>query len=507
MNAGRTTQQRREPAETPDAVMVPGPAGWPVSVAETHIGIVFLVGTRAYKMKKPVRNGFLDFRGREARLRACRREIELNRRLSPDVYLGISDVNDVDGNLCEHLVVMRRMPAERRLSTLVRQGVPLESTIVDLAHQMAAFHRTANRSERISAAGTRAALAGRWEDSFEQVQPYRSSFGAGVLEEIERRTREFLAGRGPLFASRIQAGRIVDGHGDLLADDIFCLDDGPRILDCLEFDDELRYIDGLDDIAFLAMDLERLGAPDLADLLVSSYSGASGDPAPRAVVEHYLAYRAFVRAKVAVLRAAQGDPDALRRAGRDAALTVDHLRRGEVRLVLVGGLPGTGKTTVATAVAERLGATVLSTDRIRVEMFGPSTPGPAAPGYGVGRYRPEQVDRVYSEMLRRAAESLGMGRTVVLDASWTTAAHRTEAVALARTAISRAIAVECVLPTDVAASRLRARHGSLSEADPGVAEKMAASHNPWPEAFKIETIKSQDVVVSQIVDLVTAAEE
>ena len=122
--------------------------------------------------------------------------------------------------------------------------------------------------------------------------------------------REFLAGREQLFAQRISQGRIVDGHGDLICDDIFCLDDGPRILDCLDFDDRLRYVDGLDDICFLAMDLERLGASDLAGLLVRMYADFAGDPAPPALRHHYIAYRAFVRVKVDCLRHTQGDASA-----------------------------------------------------------------------------------------------------------------------------------------------------------------------------------------------------
>ena len=109
--------------------------------------------------------------------------------------------------------------------------------------------------------------------------------------------------RDPLFAARAQAGRIVDGHGDLLADDIFCLDDGPRILDCLDFDDRLRWVDGLDDAAFLAMDLERLGAPELAEQFTGWYAEYSGDPAPTSLRHHYAAYRSLVRAKVDFLRA------------------------------------------------------------------------------------------------------------------------------------------------------------------------------------------------------------
>ena len=175
-----------------------------------------------------------------------------------------------------------------------------------------------------------------------------------------------------MSAARAQAGRIVDGHGDLLADDIFCLDDGPRILDCLDFDDRLRWVDGLDDAAFLAMDLERLGAPGLAEQFTGWYAEYSGDPAPTSLRHHYTAYRSLVRAKVDFLRAIQGDPEAAAVARQLLGMALKHLRAAVVTLVMVGGLPGTGKSALSAAIAGRFGFTALSSDQIRKELAGVS---------------------------------------------------------------------------------------------------------------------------------------
>ena len=167
------------------------------------------------------------------------------------------------------------------------------------------------------------------------------------------------------------------GHGDLIADDIFGLDDGPRILDCLEFDDRLRWLDGLDDAAFLATDLERLGAPELAEQFLAAYAEYSGDPAPVSLRHHYVAYRAFVRVKVACLRAGQGDPAGGFEARHLAEVGLRHLRAGAVSLVLVGGLPGTGKSALAGAAADQRGVTLLSSDRVRKELAAcPPIPAP-----------------------------------------------------------------------------------------------------------------------------------
>jgi uncharacterized protein len=474
-----------EPATDPPKTT--GKQDW-TSVRQTHIGAVFLVGEFAYKLKKPVDFGFLDFTSRERREQVCHREVALNRRLAPDVYLGVADVTGPDGKICDHLVVMRRMPDERRLSTLVREGAPLPDTIRSVARMMAHFHGGAERGPAITEQGSRDAIRRRWRDSFRQVRPFHGQvIDAQVGAEIERRTEEFLAGREALFDRRMSTGRIVDGHGDLLADDVFCLDDGPRVLDCLEFDDKLRAVDGLDDIAFLAMDLERLGAPELGELLFEQYTSFSGDPAPPALRHHYVAYRAFVRVKVACLRYAQGDDSAAQLARDHADITLRHLRLGEVRLVLVGGLPASGKSTLAGALADRLGATVLRSDRIRKELAGIAPDKSAAADYEQGLYDPAHTHRTYAELNRRATELLALGETVVLDASWNSAERRDEAAATAADTHSRLVPLRCWAPEATTAMRLAQRTGSISDATPEIARHMATNANPWPDAHTIFT--------------------
>jgi uncharacterized protein len=460
--------------------------------AETHSGLVFFVGDRAYKLKKDVDLGFLDFTSREKRLAACRREVELNRRLSPDVYLGVADVLDVSGEPCEHLVVMRRMPADRRLSTLVIEGAPVQQALGDLASMIARFHATAERSPEADRAAGCEALAGRWSTNTAGLAPFAERvFDASTIDAVGAQARRYLAGREPLFEARVAAGRARDGHGDLLADDIFVLDDGPRVLDCLEFDDALRLDDVLADVAFLAMDLERLGRADLAEGFLAAYRTASGDTWPASLAHHHVAYRAQVRAKVSAIRADQGVPHSAEKAQALLRLALAHLQAGQVRLVLVGGLPGTGKSTLACSIGEVSGAVVLRSDVARKGFAGLAPDQWAGAGYGRGIYTPDTTAAVYGELMRRAEHALRRGEIVVLDASWTDEAVRADARRVAEETASDVIELRCVAPAEVAAARLTARAaagGDASDADATIAAAMAAIADPWPESIALDTV-------------------
>ena len=471
---------------------------------ESHSAVVFLVGDRAFKLKKPVDLGFLDFSSPARRLRACQRELDLNRRLAPDVYLGISDLNDVDGKPLEHLLVMRRMPAARRLATLVTTGNvsgggppdELAGDLALLASVVASFHRSAVRNPEVDACGTRDAVAGRWEANLTETRPYVGSWlDADAHADVSRLSRRYLAGRVALFEERIREGRVVDGHGDLLAEDIFLLGDGPRILDCLEFDDRLRYLDAIDDVACLVMDLEHLGAREAGQLLLAAYLEAGGDRPPDSLVHHYIAYRAFMRAKVACLPGTSGH-------GRHPASTLlelarRHLDDGRVRLLLVGGPPGTGKSTTSSMLAPGLDAVVLSSDAVRKELAGVTADTPMPAAYLDGIYAPEWSARTYDELLRRARRQLELGRSVILDASWSDADHRAAAARLAELTSSDLDQLCCVVSDELGDERVRSR-SSGSDADTRIAAEIRARFAPWPEAAAVDTSLPAEEVVTRL---------
>src|SRR5699024_6595117 len=241
----------------------PDPTPEPQMV-ETHTAHLILLGDHAYKLKKAIDLGFVDQRDREQRLAICRREVELNRRIAPDVYEGVIDIIDENGELADHMVKMRRMPDERRLSKVIGRGEDVGSALGEIAQLVSELHAASEPDPEHDRLGHRDSVRQRWSEGFVQLRDLVSEPVASQMREMERLADRYLAGRAPLFDRRVAEGRIRDGHGDLQADDIFLLEDGPRILDCLEFGDEYRWGDVLSDVAFLAMDLERLGRPDLA---------------------------------------------------------------------------------------------------------------------------------------------------------------------------------------------------------------------------------------------------
>ena len=498
-------------------------------LVETHASVLVFLADHVYKVKKTQDLGFADFRSLEARRAACHEEVELNRRLAPDVYLGVYDVTGPDGQPCEAMVAMRRLPDSRRLARLVRRGYSVDDHLRQLARKLAAFHTACEPTAATAAAGETAALRGLWRSGLAALHRFVPAVLNGQdLADLEHDAFRYLAGREDLFRQRQDRGYVRDGHGDLLAEDIFCLDDGPRVLDCLDFDPLLRYGDVLADVAFLAMDLERLGRPDLARRFLDWYQEFSGISWPPSLEHYYIAYRAFVRCKVACLRWQQGDEGAALEARELCTLAARHLRRASVRLVLIGGLPGSGKSTLAQAlVASVPDWALLRSDVVRREMLAdPSRPrrrarrqqGPlhaAGPGGGVpgdvpACPQPASAGDVGGD--RRVLDVGGAARGG--GAAGRGDLRRPRRVALPGAAHGRRRAdgaAGCGLGLGgEGAARQRRTRGAAggaaadpdpSEAGPPVYAALAASQDPWPTAVTVPTNR----VFAEALDIAEAA--
>jgi len=278
-----------------------------VEAVETHMSWVFLTDTHAYKLKKPVRYPYLDFSTAEARRLDCEEEVRLNRRLATEVYLGVMPlVRDAEGRLSlggagetvDWLVRMRRLPADRMLDHLLRGGAVEETEIGRLARRLARFYAAA-AAEAIAPAAYRQSLAGRIEDNLRELASPEFGLAPVLLEHLAHLQSGFLQAHTEWFDARVRQGRIVEGHGDLRPEHV-CLLAEPVVIDCLEFKREFRILDPADELGYLALECERLHAPQVGRWLLEAYREASGDAPPEALIHFYQSCRAVLRAKLAL---------------------------------------------------------------------------------------------------------------------------------------------------------------------------------------------------------------
>lgn len=482
---------------------------------ETHAGVVLLLGEFAFKFKKPVRFEFLDFSTPEKRRSALERELELNRRIAPEVYLGVAELSTEEGRPPEPVLVMRRLPSYQSLESRAVRGEDLRSCLTDLAAKLAEFHASCRSSAEDSVVGNAAkpeALSRLWEENLSVWRRHSPNvLEEEVVEGCATCARDFLEGRHRLLQERIESGQVRDAHGDLLAADVFCTDSGPEVLDCIEFSDALRYCDVASEAAFLAMDLERLGRQDAARHFLIEYAKRWQGGLPPSLVDHYVAYRASVRAKVALLSFEQGKESKAEEAQELATICERHARRAIPALVLIGGLPGTGKSTLAKRVASsdelaqamsgRPRFEVVRSDVVRKELAGLLPQASSGAGMFQGIYTSEFTDRTYQAMVSYAEELLERGRSVVLDATWSQVAHRQLAREVARRTRSRVVELCLTAPEPVLAGRLRRRsetENDVSEADETVMREIARRFEPWPEALEIDATQGVDTTIRRL---------
>jgi len=446
---------------------------------ETHISVVFLTGDVVYKLKKPIDFGFLDYTGLETRRRMCEREVDLNRRLSSGVYLGVVPLSRGNGEFCfgdggevvEYAVKMKQLPDDASLASLIVSGRVHQDEMPRLGRRLAEFYDTAGRGEQIDRYGGPEVIELNTEENYRQLAPFVGSLvGRERFDFVMESSRGFFRDRSHLFRNRVAEGRICDGHGDLRAEHVYFLD-RIQVIDCVEFSDRLRYGDTAVDLAFLHMDVERLGRPDLSLAMLSGYTESSGDYGIYTLLDFYSCYRAVVKMKISCLSAAglgEGPRRHLmqKRAGQYLDLAFRYaVQFARPTLYILCGLPGTGKSTYAKRLHHILDIAVLRSDEVRRELPEYSAHRGPVP-FGTEIYRPEMRGRVYSRLLSTAQEELKNGRSVILDATFSRRKWRKEAVMLAEDLDVNILFLECVSSHDTVLERLgRRREGGDSQSD------------------------------------------
>lgn len=484
-----------------------------VQIVQTHLSIVCIAGELVYKLKKPLRLPFVDFSTHELRHQACLDEVRLNRRLCPDVYLGVVALRrHADGRvrfddlptgpvqfptsppteaaepataIVESAVLMRRLPQDKMLDERLARGTVPPAAIAALAHQLAAFHAAADSSPTTRRLGAPERLLAYAAANFAELgQLPLAAALQPLLPAVARASAAAFAALAPHLQRRAAAGRVRDGHGDLHARNI-CMVEPPAIYDCIEFNAELRCGDVATDLAFLAMDLRYRGHPQLATTLVREYQAASGDHELPELLPPLLAYRAMVRAKVAAIAASASE---LTSAAREQSTTSVHrhlalaaallLEPGKPRWLVLCGPPACGKSSLASALTDWTGWPVVATDLVRKQLFG------RAPHerLDAAHYTLAATAQTYAATLSQAHAATTAGAAVVLlDGNFPDRERRAQAATAAHRAGAALHVVHLDIDLPTALARARAREldqDRISDADAAITATRYATFEP-----------------------------
>ena len=400
---------------------------------QTHASHVFLVPPYVYKVKKPVNFGFLDFSTLDKRRFYCEREVELNRRLC-DAYLGVEAISvrngDLifgrDGEIVEYAVKMRELPEEYFLKNLLIRSEVTLADLLRIIDKLVEFYKGQTAKEEIIQYGSPDRVKANIDDNLSLTERFvGKTISIAAHKTIKLYNSLFFQKKVNFFRERMEKGFVKDCHGDLHLEHINLNPRGICIYDCIEFNDRFRYIDIASDIAFLAMDLDFNGFPDLAKFFVSEVSRRMNDRSIYEVLDFYKCYRAYVRGKVESLRSDEKEmPDGERRASVTRAkkyfsLALRYALFGSgPALLVIFGLIGTGKSTVADLLSKELSCEVVSSDRARKEIMGMAPTERRYDGFDKGIYTKEVTEKTYRELLTRGEKIVKSGEIAILDASF-----------------------------------------------------------------------------------------
>ena len=449
-----------------------------VELEQTQMSFVFLADNYVYKVKKPVNLGYLDYTTLEKRKFYCYKEVKLNRRLCPDVYLGVVSITQHRGNffignqgkVIEYAVKMRRLPRELMMDVLLAGNRVSDEMITRLAEKLAVFHQQAETNRRIDAFGQPDTISQNTEENFSQTEKYfGKTISSRQYQQIKDYTRSFIRENTSLLQKRIKEGRIRDCHGDLHTAHV-CFKNGICIYDCIEFNDRFRYGDVASEVAFLVMDLDHHGRADLGRGFVSAYVALSQDRELKKLLNFYRCYRAYVRGKVTSFKLDDPyiTPDEQRQTLEVAASYFDLAHsyvKSVTSLFITAGLVGSGKTALAQALAKRLALVVIASDVTRKRLASIPETEHRFEEFNAGIYSPEFSRMTYDTMLAEARNILSEGGSVIIDASFIKSEQRLKAKSLAQEMKACFFIVECTLEEELTHKRLAQRLEQGSNSD------------------------------------------
>jgi uncharacterized protein len=464
---------------------------------ETHASWVILTGAFAYKIKKPVNLGFLDFSTLEKRRFCCEEELRLNRRLAPEMYLGLAPVFGPPeqpkwtgkGQAIEYAVKMAQFPQEAQLDQTLARGALQPRQIDAFACLIARFHQQIAVAGADPDYGNPDYIRRPVLDNFLQIRKHIPE-GKMIepLAELEDWTQAGLNALEPVFVRRKSEGWIRECHGDLHLRNLAWINDAPVVFDCLEFNPNLRWIDVISDAAFLVMDLRDRRRPQLAQRFLNLYLEQTGDYCGLRVLPFYLTYRALVRAKVNAIRARQPGISKSQQIASESDFC-DYLKlakryagTGSPQLILTHGLSASGKSTLTQSILEHLDAIRIRSDVERKRLHGlkPEADGHAVIGEGI--YTDDATERTYTRLVELAGKIMEAGYSVIVDAAFLKSDQRLRFQQLAAAKQVPFRILECMASPETLRRRIIERRKDASDADLAVLEHQLRNREPLSES-------------------------
>lgn len=491
-----------------------------LDLIETHISWVILTGDFAYKIKKPVNFGFLDFSTLEKRHGFCKQELTLNRRLAPDIYLAVTPITGTpekphisgNGEAIEYAVKMVQFPQSAQLDNMLANGELNTGHIDSVAKMIADFHQRSPRADTSMFYGDSEMVYQPVEGNFTQINEHLDTTEyTDILASLSRWFDAEFKKLDSVFEQRKHDGFVRECHGDMHLRNLVWFKNHATAFDCIEFNETLRWIDVISEIAFLVMDLQDRKQQQLANHFLNTYLEISGDYAGLSVMPFYLGYRAMVRAKVNVLRLDQKD---IERSEKENSITefesylelaMSYIQPPEPKLIIMRGLSASGKSTVSQQLLDNLGAIRIRSDIERKRMFGVKPTDSTTEAVETGIYSPQSSQQTYDRLVELSSLAIAAGYSVIIDAAFLKYEQRKPFQQLAKSLNMSYIIIEVTAPDEVLRQRIQERTNDVSDADLTVLEHQLANFQPLDESERCMTVSvdttellSLDILIDKI---------
>ncbi|MGF1537070.1 MAG: AAA family ATPase [Elainellaceae cyanobacterium] len=486
----------------------PHPVQTPIQLVQTHISYVLLTGEFAYKVKKPLDFGFLNYATLERRKHFCHEELRLNQRGAPEIYLEVLPITQQGadyalggtGEPVEYTVKMRQFPQDTLLRHYFERGELTEERLLALASRIAAFHQAAPSSDYVRSFGEVSQVRQSIDENYDQTEQYIGGPQTQQqFDETRTYTDRFFEAQQALFRDRIDNGWIRECHGDLHLNNICYWQDRYMLFDCIEFNEPFRFVDVMFDIAYIVMDLEAGDRPDLSTLFLNAYVEQTGDWEGLQVLPLYVSRQSYVRAKVTSFLL--NDPSvsveekqtATEIAARYYRLAWRYTQPRQGSLTLMSGLSGSGKSTVGRQIAAQTGAIQIRSDAVRKHLGGV----PLNQQGDQSLYTPEMTQKTYGRLADLAFKLIDAGYSVILDAKYDRVAHRGPVLAEAKSRQVLLKMVYCDAPEDIRGDRLQSRR-DIADATVEVMKKQSFEPFTAEEQPYVRSVDTTQPVPDQL---------